>query len=305
MLHHTKLKCLVFSWVTLFPLCMSVTFAQESFVAKDAVLKLHESREIPSKVAGVIQKSHIQEGSVIQADQLLMEIDSRLAKLNVEKLANEEKIAADEAASTVEVEYLEKSIGVANAELSRALESNRRLPGAVPKSEVDQLMLVAQRAIAEKDKAVFDMQVMAMQTAIRSLDLSMGRRQLEEHQIQSPIAGMVVEVYKKQGEWVNVSDPIAKVVQLRKLKAEIKVPASIALDNLLDTRAVFTPALSGLEDRTFEGTVVYVSPEANPVSRQIKVWVVIENEELKLVPGLVGQVELLRGESNRDFSAQR
>jgi multidrug efflux pump subunit AcrA (membrane-fusion protein) len=272
----------------------SEAVAQDHFVAKDAVLRIHESRDIASKAAGMILKSTIREGSLVKDKQLLMEIDSRLAKLNVEKLVNEKEIASREAASTVELDFMTKSIDVAKTELSRALQSNNRLPGAVPKSEIDQLRLVAERAIAEKQKTAFEMQIMAMQTTIRDIELNVGKRQLADHQINSPIDGKVVEIYKKEGEWVNASEPVAKVVQLKKLKTEIKVPASIALDQLVGTKAVFSPALDSLEGETFEGTVTFVYPEANPVNRQMKVWVVIDNRELKLVPGLVGSVKLLR-----------
>jgi multidrug efflux pump subunit AcrA (membrane-fusion protein) len=272
----------------------SEAVAQDHFVAKDAVLRIHESRDIASKAAGMILKSTIREGSLVKDKQLLMEIDSRLAKLNVEKLVNEKEIASREAASTVELDFMTKSIDVAKTELSRALQSNNRLPGAVPKSEIDQLRLVAERAIAEKQKTAFEMQIMAMQTTIRDIELNVGKRQLTDHQINSPIDGKVVEIYKKEGEWVNASEPVAKVVQLKKLKTEIKVPASIALDQLVGTKAVFSPALDSLEGETFEGTVTFVYPEANPVNRQMKVWVVIDNRELKLVPGLVGSVKLLR-----------
>ncbi len=277
-------------------LCFSQgrSVAQDHFVAEDAVLRIHESRDVASKAGGMIQMSNIREGSPVKGGQLLMEIDSRMAKLNVERLANEKEIASREAASTVELEFMKKSIEVAKAELSRALQSNNRLPGAVPRSEIDQLMLVAERAIAEKKKTAFEMQMMGMQTTIRGIELSVGKRQLADHQITSPIDGKVVEIYKKEGEWVDASEPVAKVVQLKKLKTEIKVPASIALDQLVGTRAIFSPGLDSLKGETFEGTVTFVNPEANPVNRQMKVWVVIDNRELKLVPGLVGSVELLR-----------
>lgn len=277
-------------------LCVSQrrSIAQEHYVVDDAVLRIHESRDVASKAAGMILKSNIREGSLVEGGQLLMEIDSRLAKLNVDKLANEKEIASREAASTVELEFMKKSIEVAKAELSRSLQSNNRLPGTVPKSEIEQLMLVAERAVAEKKKTAFEMQIMAMQTTIRGIELSVGKRQLEDHQIHSPIDGKVVEIFKKEGEWVNVSESVAKVVQLKKLKAEIKVPASIALNQLVGTKAIFTPALDALKEKTFQGTVTFVNPEANPVNRQMKVWVVFDNQELKLVPGLVGSVELLQ-----------
>lgn len=273
--------------------CQSVE-AQESFVVKDAVLKVFESCEIPSKSSGVILNSKISEGSLVSEGDLLMEIDSKLAGLNVERLQSEQTIAISQASSTVEIEFMRRSIEVAKAELARALRSNNRLPGAVPKSEVDQLMLVAERAIAEKKKTAFEMEMMKMQTQIRDIELAIGKRQLGDHRIKTPLTGKVVEVYKRAGEWVDGSEAVARIVKLDKLKAEIKVPASIALQQLEEADIVFKPNLESLKDQTFSGKVIFVNPEANPVNLKMRAWVEIDNRDLKLVPGLVGSVELFR-----------
>ena len=265
---------------------------KQKVVVKDATLKIIESRDIPSKSSGVILRSKIKEGTLVKSGQRLMEIDDRMAQLNLEKLIKEQTIAAEEAATTVELEFMKRSISVAKAELSRALGSNQRLPGAVPKSEIEQLALLAERAVAEKDKTIFEMSIKARQAAIRELEVQIGKQQIVDHKIDSPLTGKVVELYKREGEWVDASQPVARIIQLDKLKSEIKVPASIALDQLEGTKAVFTPKLKSLDGQTFEGTVIFVIPEANPVNSTIRVWVEIENTDLKLVPGLLGTIEL-------------
>jgi multidrug efflux pump subunit AcrA (membrane-fusion protein) len=269
-----------------------VACGQETVTVKDAILKIIESRDIPSKSSGVILRSDIQEGTLVTVGQQLMEIDDQMAQLNLQKLIKEQNIAAEEAATTVELEFMKRSINVAQAELSRALESNQRLPGAVPKSEIEQLALLAERAVAEKDKTIFDMGIKTRQAAIREVEVQIGKQQLADHKIVSPLAGKVVELYKRQGEWVDASQPVARIVQLNKLKTEIKVPASTALNNLKGTKAVFTPKLKSLDGQTFAGKVIFIAPEANPVNSTIRVWVEIENTDLKLVPGLLGTIEL-------------
>ena len=271
----------------------SVTCGQENVVVKDAILKIIESRDIPSKSSGVILHSKIKEGSLVETGQRLMEIDDRMAQLNLDKLIKEQIIATEEAATTVELEYMKRSISVAKAELSRALGSNQRLPGAVPQSEIEQLALLAERAVAEKDKTSFEMSIRTRQAAIREVEVQIGKQQLVDHKIDSPLTGKVVELYKREGEWVDASQPVARIVQLNKLKSEIKVPASIALNKLEGTKAVFTPKLKSLDGQTFEGEVIFVSPEANPVNSTIRVWVEIQNTDLQLVPGLLGTIELV------------
>ena len=294
------LTCLITAWLAE----AGIASGQEPVIVKDAILKIIESRDIPSKSSGVIMSSEIKEGSLVEVGQRLMEIDDRMAQLNLQKLIKEQTIAKEEAATTVELEYMKRSISVAQSELSRSLGSNQRLPGAVPQSEIEQLALLAERAVAEKDKTAFEMSIKAREAAIREVEVQIGKQQLVDHKINSPLAGKVVELYKREGEWVDASQPVARIVQLNKLKSEIKVPASIALNQLEGTKAVFTPKLKSLDGQTFEGSVIFVAPEANPVNSTIRVWVEIENTDLRLVPGLLGTIELKLKKPNSDDKAQ-
>jgi RND family efflux transporter MFP subunit len=265
-----------------------------SYSSDDAVLKVIEEREVPCLTSGVILKNDIKEGSLVKSGQLLMQIDSRMASLDLQKIQKEKQISEKEASSTVELQYARASIEVAQAELSRALRANQRRPGAIANSEIDQLNLMVQRALSEREKTEFQIDLKRMVTGVRNVELAIVEKRIKDHQITAPMDGMVVEILKRQGEWVEVSQPVAKVIQMDKLRAEVKVPASLALDNLVGSKATFKPKLKSLSEKEFSAKVVFVFPEANPVNALVRVWVEIENPDLKLVPGLMGRLEILR-----------
>ncbi|MFK7767215.1 MAG: efflux RND transporter periplasmic adaptor subunit [Mariniblastus sp.] len=269
----------------------------KNYVAKDAVLKILEEREVPCLVSGVIKKNLVREGSLLREGQAVMEIDDAMVKLELEKLKKERDIAAKEASTEVELQYAKRSIEVSEADLNRAKRSNDRQPGAISRSEIDQLQLKVQRAIAEKDKTEFSISVRKMQTEVKTMEVSIGEKKLSDHKITSPITGMVVEILKKQGEWVEASEPVAKIIRLDKLKTEIKVPAAIALDNLVGSKAIFVPNLKSLAGKKYSATVIFIQPEANPVNASVRVWVEIENDNLDLVPGLTGKLTVSRNPS--------
>jgi len=131
-----------------------------------------------------------------------------------------------------------------------------------------------------------------MSSQVQDVALEIGKKKLSDHRILSPISGMVVEVLKKEGEWVEVSESIARIVQLDKLKTEIKVPAALALNDLAGSPAVFKPNLKSLANKEYPAKVIYVFPEANPVNASVRVWVEIDNQNLDLVSGLTGQLEI-------------
>ena len=216
--------------------------------------------------------------------QAVMEIDDAMVKLEIDKLKKERDIAAKEASTTVELQFKKRSIEVAEAELGRALRSNQRQPGAVARSEIDQLTLMVQRAIAERETTEFQIKVRGMQTEVKKMEVSIGEKKLNDHKINSPITGMVVEILKKQGEWVQASEPVAKLIRLDKLKTEIKVPASVALDRLVGCKGTFKPNLKSLGGKDYPAIVTFVYPEANPVNASVRVWVELKTRTSILFP---------------------
>ena len=264
------------------------------YIVKDAVLRILAERDIPCLTPGVVRKSLVHEGCLVQSGEQVMQIDDGLTKLELEKIKKELRMARSEAATTVDVEYAVSTIQVAEAELGRALRSNQRLAGAVAGSEIDQLALVVEKSNAERKKILFQTDLRKMVTQIRETELAIGQRKLVDHKIKSPIDGIVVEVLKKEGEWVEASESVARVVRLDKLKAEVKIPAAIALDDLLGQPAIFIPRLDNLASKEFEARVVFIHPEANPVNGTVRVWLEIDNSDLELIAGLTGRLEIQR-----------
>lgn len=265
---------------------------EERFAANNVVLKISEERNIPCRTPGIIQSSNIREGSMLKLDEVIINLDARKAELEVTRLRKELAKTAKEASTRVELEFQKKSIEVAKAELKRAQDSNERLPGSVAQSEIDQLALVVEKAEAEHEKIEFQIKLKEMAVEVRKVELSIGEEKLADHQIKSPLVGMVVEIFKRPGEWVEMSDPVCRMIRLDKLRAEVKVPAEIALDNLVGSPAMFQPDLPALQTQQFSAKVIFVEREANPVSREMRAWVEIENRGLKLVPGLTGSVSI-------------
>jgi multidrug efflux pump subunit AcrA (membrane-fusion protein) len=257
------------------------------------VLKIVEQRDIPARSSGIIEESLIREGSLVVTDQLVMKIDNAETQRELEKTEKELEMAKLDAASRVDLEYAERTIEVARAELDRALRSNQRRPGVVARSELDQLSLVVNKTIAEKQKTEFQMKMRAMNRDVSQIELELVRLRNELHQIQAPTDGVIVEVYRREGEWVEKSAPVARLVRLDKLKTEVKLSAAKALHRLENAAATFYPALDlALPQESYPGRVTFVYPEANPISSEVRVWVEIENTNLKLIPGLTGRLEI-------------
>jgi multidrug efflux pump subunit AcrA (membrane-fusion protein) len=293
---------LTFLWV---PLIAETIAAQEietsakisepSITAENAVLKIVDIRDIAAQTAGLIEDTLVQEGTMVAMEQLIMKIDSTQQTNEVNKTAKELEIAALQAESRVDLKFTERSIEVAEAELIRAQRSNQRRPGVVAESELDQLKLIINRSLAEKEQAEFQIRLRELTRQVKQIDLESNRIKESQCRIKSPMAGMIVEVLKRKGEWVSTSEAVARVIRLDVLKIEIKVPITEVIHGLVNAPAKFYPKIKAPGFKPwYPGRVVFVYPEANAISGEVRIWLEIENPELKLIPGLTGRVEIER-----------
>ena len=266
--------------------------AQNELKIENSILSVLDEREIPVLASGKLEHVYVREGAIVKSGQLIAEIESTKTKLNTRKLQRELEVARQEASSTVDLEYSQRTIEVAQLELSRAYRANERSAGAVPSSELDQLRLVLDKSQAEKKKVEFGRSMLDQRTKIKEIELELGKQELRDHKVVSPIGGMIVEMFRKKGEWAEVSQPVARVVRLDRLKSEIQIPAESEIRELIGSTGRFVAKLERLKNKEFPAKIILVRPEANPVTSTISVWVEIENDGFQLVPGLEGTVTL-------------
>jgi macrolide-specific efflux system membrane fusion protein len=103
----------------------------------------------------------------------------------------------------------------------------------------------------------------------------------------------VALVRGRPGEWVQPGVPVLRLVAIDKLRAEGFAPASAANGNLLGAKVQFFVADepdAASKSAPVEGVLRFISPEIDPVSRQVRVWAEIENKGLQLRPGQQGQL---------------
>jgi len=101
----------------------------------------------------------------------------------------------------------------------------------------------------------------------------------------APFAGMVVQIKKQRGEWANPGDSVLRLVRLDRLRVEAFAAASQVSAKLEGRRVVLSVDVPGKGPARFEGAIVFVSPEVNPVNGQVRIWAEVENSGLELRPG--------------------
>lgn len=263
--------------------------AAEEIEVSSVLIKLIEQVEVPAREAGVLQSVMVREGQMVAAGAPLAQIEDAAVKFERRKAELELLGARKLAESDVKVRFARKSAEVAAAELRRALESERRLAESVSDSELDQLRLVAEKATLEIEQAQLEQDLAQTTSELKANDVQAAEHSIAQRRVTAPLSGFVAEIQRHGGEWVQPGQTIFRILRLDHLRAEGLVDAK-AVHGDLGGRPVRLTVDGGNGPSEFAGKIVFVSPEIDPVSGQVRVWAEIENPELQLRPGLHGSM---------------
>lgn len=109
---------------------------------------------------------------------------------------------------------------------------------------------------------------------------------------RSPITGIINHLYVDVGEFIDTGKPIADIVNINRIKINVRVPE-------LDIRFVLegqtTPAqIDAFPDRKLKGKVDFVAFKADPATKTFLVRTLIDNPFGDIRPGMIARVAFLR-----------
>ncbi|MEK6260501.1 MAG: efflux RND transporter periplasmic adaptor subunit [Planctomycetota bacterium] len=250
-----------------------------------ALLTLIEHADVSASEAGLLSLLAVKEGETVAEGKPLAKIDDREAKLIRVRAETELKVARALADNDIKVRFAKASVAVADAELKRAMESNLKFPKSVSQTEIDRLKLLADKAVLEIEQAEVDLQQARLSLQIKQHDLERATLALERRTIAAPFPGMVVQWKKQHGEWVEPGTPVMRLIRLNRLRAEAFLASQMLPTNLVGRPAMLVVDVPGKSAAKYEGKLVFVSPEIDPVNGQVRVWAEIDNSDLSLRPG--------------------
>ena len=117
--------------------------------------------------------------------------------------------------------------------------------------------------------------------------LSQAEKARDAANVLAPYDGVVSERYVNPGDIVNPGAPLFAVVDPATMRLEAAVPASELA--MVRVGAPVRFRVTGYPDRVFEGRISSVNPQADPQTRQVRLFVRIPNQGQRLVAGLFAE----------------
>ncbi len=226
-------------------------------------LKSQETVTISPKKAGIIRKILVKEGDSVKKGQVLVELDDVDARLQLERMeANLREIEASLETNRNTLRRYEK-----------LFESK-----VIPQQTYDDIKLKVKLDEARLDLA--------------RAELKLAKQNLLDHKITSSINGVVNLKIASIGEHVNVApkDEILTIVQMDPLDLEFYVPEIWATKVRVGSRVQFL--VKAFSQEKFSATIYFISPTADPSTRNVRMKALVSNPHHRLKPGFFAEVTL-------------
>jgi RND family efflux transporter MFP subunit len=190
-----------------------------------------------------------------------------------------------------------------------AFEEGQNVQVGALLAQLDKTELLAQKekALENKSKARRDFERMdklfrqeiipesSFQDARSAYNLSCAELKIVEDalkncSIRAPFTGKIIKKLGEDGEVVAAGTPIALLAETDPILVKVAIPDHLLPDIKLGDKA--SVAVDWAPGKRFTGTIHRVEPSADPVTRTIRVEILVADAHGTLKPGLMAQVAL-------------
>ena len=194
---------------------------------QDCVVRFADEVEVPSLATGRVAEVFVANNQSVEVETRLARLDDRSLLIRRRSGQLRLELARSAAADEIELQYAETALAEAEAELDTSRTIHQDVSGAIPLSQLRRLRLAVQRGELEVARA--KKRSLEAQTAVdlAEAELAVIDDQLQNLQIESPLAGTVLEVNKSAGEWVETGETIATIARLDRLHIHALLPSSV------------------------------------------------------------------------------
>jgi RND family efflux transporter MFP subunit len=235
---------------------------------------------VAAEVTGKVVDLLVDEGTVVEAGQVLARLDSVLVEKDL-ALAQSRAEAAEAASAAVAADL---------RDAERIFNRTQTLSHKSFASEADLTKAEARTAVLRAQLRQAEAQV-----ATARLDAQRTAAVLEKHQIRAPFAGVVVERSAQPGEMISPMSAggftrtgICTIVDMDSI--EIEVDVNEAFIGRVHAGTVVDAVLDAYPDWTVPGAVIAIVPTANRDKATVKVRIGLRQKDAKILPDMAVKV---------------
>lgn len=227
---------------------------------------------LSTAVSGRIMKLHQREGARVAGGELLLELDSRVEQLEVDRrrtvLEDRTELNAARERQKLLLEELEstRSLAERTGSVSREELNRKELETVLAGLEVGRL---EQAKVREQ------------------IELEIARERLALQRVVAPFDGVIAQLPQDEGESVQPNQPVMRLVADEVSHLVVNIPARVARRLTPGDPVRLRFELEDVVEKT--GEVAFISPVVDPASGLRKVRLRFDNQDPRVEPGVSGE----------------
>ncbi len=185
-----------------------------------------------------------------------------------------DEVAANETIARIDLDSAQADLSKAKAAYNLAKKQAER------RRELLERQVLSKE---EMDKANTEL------SAARS-QLTQARKAFTQGDVTSPVPGIINDLFVDPGEWVNMGQPVAEVVNVSTILINVNIPE---LDvRYLEKGQQVHVSVDAYPDETWAGMVDFVAFKADETTKTFRVRVVVDNTDMRIRPGMLARVSM-------------
>ncbi|MDH4218085.1 MAG: efflux RND transporter periplasmic adaptor subunit [Candidatus Aminicenantes bacterium] len=251
---------------------------------------------IKSEVEGVIKKIDVEEGQHVEEGDLLIELDDRRYRLELERSQADRLSRLSELLMEKQFAGTEEDAGESGMEkIQRAkqeYESARELfqKGMISEKEYEDIYRKYELAVIESGEKKDEVRSAMKGLTQAEIAVKKAQMDLERTKIRAPFSGIITDIQVSPQEHISGGRDLFFLVNISRIQVHAKVLESeigkMKVGREVDLR------FSAYPGRVFKGKVKAISPVINPEDKTCKVIVAVDNPKEEIKPGMHADVEI-------------
>lgn len=245
---------------------------------------------VSAKITGILEKLHADQGDRVQKGQILAELDAlELRAREAAAQAVKNRAQRDLARAQADLGKAQANLGLAQSNYQRDLEVFK--PGYISQAAFDTTK--AQLRVAESEVNAYQATVAALQAAVKQTESETHAASALHNytRIPAPMDGLITVRKAEVGTTIAPGIPIFQMVNLDQIWVAAWIDQAL-VGQLGVGQAARITLRSG---RVFQGEIVRINQEGDPVTRELEVDVKFEKLPQPLVMGEEGEVDIVTG----------
>ncbi|MBC02714.1 MAG: hypothetical protein CMJ34_05340 [Phycisphaerae bacterium] len=264
---------------------------------------------VPSRVASTVESLHegLDVGMPVKEGEVIVRLDpedyQRQAESAAERLvqidAEIDRLDSELETSRARLEIANRALELAEQDLVRVRDAQGR--GAAVQREIDtaeQQVLTARRGQVTIEELVSTLPIRRRALVAQQDELISARRlaesQVDRCLIKAPFDGVVAAVMVEVGEQVGPGVPIARVFDPSLIELPLRIPASARGRVAVGDRVIINRTVT---DEPIHASITRIAPEDDAGSRTMTVFIELDADGGRVVPGLFVHGEVIESES--------